>query len=309
MLANKLKIGDTIGIISPSAPITKEFEAQFKKGIQVLENMGFKVYLSKNVYANTLGYSATIQEKVEDIEEMFLKEEVKAIMCSQGGQNSNAILPYLNYELIKKHPKILIGISDVTAILNAIYTKTGLVTYHQNDVIWGLGREVSEKEVEDLKKKLVEENDEKEGKTRKLQHFTKWKCLKEGECEGTLIGGNLSTFVKLLETEYCPELSNSILFLEDYARESPLDEIDSKINLLKQHKVFDKIKGLWIGYYENDTEKCKFEDVVMHNLGSYPFPILKCNDFGHNCENILIPIGEKVKFDATNCEVEILRDF
>lgn len=301
MLANKLNKGDTIGIVSPSAPIIEDLKEQFERGLQAIKNMGFKVKLSKNAYANTLGYSATISEKVEDINEMFADKEVKAIICSQGGQNSNAILPYINYEVIGANPKIIMGISDGTAILNAIYTKTGMITYHQNDIIWGLGgQEVAEKEVSDFKLRLID------GENGKVKHFTKWKCMKEGIIEGTLIGGNLSTFVKLLNTEYCPDFNNKILFLEEYAEESSLDEVDSKINVLKQHKVFEKIKGLWIGYYEKDTEIAKFEDVIKNNLEDYTFPILKCNDFGHNCENVVIPIGAKVRLDATNCEVEII---
>ena len=274
MLANKLNIGDTIGIISPSAPITQELKEQFNRGLQVFKDMGFKIELSKNVYANTLGYSSTVSEKVEDINEMFANKEVKAIICSQGGQNSNTILPYIDYEII--------------------------ITYHQNDVVWGLGRETSEKEINDFKLRLIDANNGK------VEHFTKWKCLKAGIVEETLIGGNLSTLIKLLNTEYCPDFNNKILFLEDYADESPLDEVDSKINILKQYKVFEKIKGLWIGYYEKDTEIAKFEDVIMNNLQEYKFPILKCNDFGHNCENVVIPIGAKIKLDATNCEVEII---
>lgn len=300
MLANKLNIGDTIGIISPSAPITENLKEQFNRGLQVFKNMGFKIKLSKNVYANTLGYSATVSEKVEDINEMFTNKEVKAIICSQGGQNSNAILPYIDYEVIKNNPKIIMGISDSTAILNAIYSKTGIITYHQNDIVWGLGREVSEKEVDDFKVRLVA------GENGEIEHFTKWKCLRDGTADGILIGGNLSTLVKLLEKEYCPDFNNSILFLEEYAGESSLDEVDSKINILKQHKVFEKIKGLWIGYYEKDTEIAKFEDVIMNNLKEYNFPILKCNDFGHDCENVVIPIGAKIKLDATHCEVEII---
>lgn len=300
MLANRLKVGDTIGIISPSAPITKELMEQFQEGLKVFENLGFKVKLSKNVYANTFGYSATINEKVEDIHEMFSNKDVKAIICSQGGQNSNAILPFLDYELIKNNPKIILGISDSTALLNAIYAKTGMITYHQNDVIWGLGREVSQKEMNDFMMRLMD------GKIGEIEHFTKWRSLKEGQTEGYLVGGNLSTFTKLLNSKFCPDFENKILFLEEYAEKSPLDEVDSRINLLKQNKVFDKINGLWIGYYESDTENAKFEDVVMNNLKEYHFPLLKCNDFGHNCENVVIPIGAKVKLDATNCEVQIL---
>lgn len=300
MLPNKLKVGDTIGIVSPSAPVTEDLKERFNYGLQIFKDMGFKVVLSKNVYSNTLGYSATIDEKVEDIHEMFSNKEVKAIICSQGGQNSNTILPYLNYELIKNNPKIIMGISDSTAILNAIYAKTGIVTYHQSDVIWSFYGKTSQKQINDFKLRLLN------AKNGKIEHFTKWKCIKDGIAEGKLIGGNLWTLTKLLETEYCPDFNNSILFLEEYAAESPLDEIDSKINLLKQHKVFEKIKGLWLGYYEQDTETSKFEDVIINNLKEYTFPILKCNDFGHNCENIVMPIGAKIKLDATKCEVEII---
>lgn len=302
MLSNKLKLGDTIGIISPSAPIKEDLRERFSRGIKVFENMGFNIKLSKNVYSNTLGYSATIDEKVEDIKEMFLDKKVKAIICSQGGQNSNTILSHIDYELIKNNPKIIMGISDSTELLNAIYAKTGIITYHQNDIIWGLGGEVSEKEINDFKLRLVN------GKIGEIEHFTKWKCIKEGEAEGKLIGGNLSTLVKLLNTDYCPDFNNSILFLEVYADSTPLDEVDSKINILNQYKVFDKIKGLWIGYYEKDTELAKFEDVIKNNLKDNDFPILKCNDFGHNCENVLIPVGAKVRLDAKDCKVEILEE-
>ena len=109
MLSNKLNIGDTIGIISPSAPITQDLKEQFNRGLQVFKDMGFKIELSKNVYANTLGYSSTISEKVEDINEMFANKEVKAIICSQGGQNSNAILPYIDYEIIKNNEALKTG--------------------------------------------------------------------------------------------------------------------------------------------------------------------------------------------------------
>lgn len=298
MFLNK---GDTIGIVSPSAPITDELKEQFNNGLKVLENMGFNILLSKNVFSNSLGYSASINEKLEDLHEMFKNKDVKAIICSQGGQNSNTILPYLDYELIKNNPKIIFGISDATALLNAIYTKTKIITYHQNDLIWGMGIEANKDEMEDFKLRLVD------GQKGEIKHFTdSWKCLRKGICEGTLVGGNLSTLIKILNTEYCPDFKDSILFLEEFAEESPLDEVDSKINILKQQGIFEQIKGLWIGYYENDTKKFKYEDVVMNNVKEYKFPILKCNDFGHNCSNVVIPIGARARLIADKCKVELL---
>ena len=298
MFLNK---GDTIGIVSPSAPITDELKEQFNNGLKVLENMGFNILLSKNVFSNSLGYSASINEKIEDLHEMFKNKDVKAIICSQGGQNSNTILPYLDYELIKNNPKIIFGISDATALLNAIYVKTKIITYHQNDLIWGMGIEANKDEMEDFKLRLID------GRKGEIKHFTdSWKCLRKGTCEGTLVGGNLSTLVKLLNTDFCPDFKDCILFLEEFAEESSLDEVDSKINILKQQGVFNQIKGLWIGYYEKDTEKVKYEDVVMNNIKEYKFPILKCNDFGHNCSNIVIPIGVRARLIAEECKVELL---
>lgn len=298
MFLNK---GDTIGIVSPSAPITDELKEQFNNGLKVLENMGFNILLSKNVFSNSLGYSASINEKIEDLHEMFKNKDVKAIICSQGGQNSNTILPYLDYELIKNNPKIIFGISDATALLNAIYVKTKIITYHQNDLIFGMGIEANKDEMEDFKLRLID------GRKGEIKHFTdSWKCLRKGTCEGTLVGGNLSTLVKLLNTDFCPDFKDCILFLEEFAEESSLDEVDSKINILKQQGVFNQIKGLWIGYYEKDTEKVKYEDVVMNNIKEYKFPILKCNDFGHNCSNIVIPIGVRARLIAEECKVELL---
>lgn len=103
-----------------------------------------------------------------------------------------------------------------------------------------------------------------------------------------------------------PEVTDKILFLEAYATSIPLELVDCYLSVLKYHKVFDKIKGLWIGHYHEDTETVKLEDIVMNNLQEYKFPILKCDDFGHDCEDILIPICGKIRLDATNCEVEIL---
>ena len=303
MLMKKLKLGDTIGIISPSAPVTEDLKEQLEKGINVFESFGFNLKIGKNVYSNTLGYSASPEEKASDINKMFLNKEIAAVFCSQGGNNSNSCLPYIDFEVIKNNPKIFYGISDCTILLNAIYAKTGIVTIHQSDVIWGFGREKCKFQENDFIERLID------GKIGEVNKNSQWKCIREGIVEGIIVGGNLSCITKLINTEYMCDLTDKILFIEDYDGESTFEIIDSYINYLKYHKVFDKIKGLWLGYYRSDTDKLKFEDVVINNIKEYNFPVLKCNDFGHNCENIVIPIGSKIKMDATNCKVEILDEF
>ncbi len=302
MRAEKLKRGDTIGIIAPSEPITEEYKEYMKKSIKIFEDMGFKIKLSKNIYKNTLGYSATPEEKASDINDMFSDKEVKAIISAVGGDNSFNCLGLIDYENIKRNPKIICGYSDATNYLEAIYTKTGLITYHHLEMI-DLGRKSKKDfELSQFKKILID------GTLGEVDKNSKYITLQKGCVEGIIVGGNVPSMVTLLNTEYFPDLTDKILFLEVFATSTDFDLADRYIGLLKYHGVFDKIKGLWIGHYHGDTEDTKIEDIFMRHLKEYDFPILKCDDFGHDCEKVVIPIGSKVKLDANNCKVIILEE-
>ena len=132
ILPDKLKKGDTIGVVAPSGPIVDDNIIEVEKAKEIVENAGFKVKYSKNLFSNTFGYSASPIEKAEDINEMFKDKEVKMIWCAEGGNNSNSTFEYLDYELIKNNPKIICGYSDITSITNIIAEKTGLVTFSRN---------------------------------------------------------------------------------------------------------------------------------------------------------------------------------
>ena len=300
MIPDRLKIGDTIGIVSPSTPIMEDREQALNKGRKLLEEIGINSVKGKYVNKNTLGYSATKEEKAEDINNMFSDKNIKGVFSSKGGENSFTCLGLIDYENIKKNPKIVYGISDATNYLNAIYAKTGLITFHQSDVKSFSIIDKDSFEFQDFKRRLID------GEIGKICKNSEWKCLKEGIVEGIVVGGNLKALMNLLNTEYMPDITDKILFLEAYATSTPPELVDCYLSVLKYHKVFDKIKGLWVGHYHGDTETIKFEDVIMTNLKEYHFPILKCDDFGHDCEDVVIPIGGKIKLDATNCEVEIL---
>lgn len=129
IIPNKLNIGDTIGVIAPSGPIVGEKVEEVKRAKEILEKDGFKVEFSKNLFSNTTGYSATAQEKAQDINDMFAHKDIKMIWCAKGGNNSNSVFEYLDYELIKNNPKIICGYSDITSLTNIIAEKTGLVTF------------------------------------------------------------------------------------------------------------------------------------------------------------------------------------
>ena len=302
MKAERLKLGDTIGIIAPSSPITEKYKKYLNNSIKIFQDMGFKIKLSKNIYKNTWGYSATPEEKASDINDMFADKEVKAIISAVGGDNSFNCLGLIDYENIKKNPKIICGYSDATNYLEAIYTKTGLITYHHLEMV-DLGKKLNrEFELKQFKKTLID------GTIGNIDKNSQYKVLKKGCTEGIIVGGNVPSIVTLLNTEYFPDLTDKILFLEVYSKTTNFELTDRYIGLLKYHGVFDKIKGLWIGHYDADTENTKIEDIFMRHLKEFDFPIIKCDDFGHDCDKIVIPIGAKVKFDANNELITILEE-
>lgn len=302
MKPERLKKGDTIGIIAPSNPITERYKEYLNNSIKIFENMGFNIKLSHNIYKNTWGYSATPEEKASDINDMFADKEVKAIISAIGGDNSFNCLGLIDYENIKKNPKIICGYSDATNYLEAIYTKTGLITYHHLEMV-DLGKKLNrEFELKQFKKTLID------GTIGNIDKNSQYKVLKKGCTEGIIVGGNVPSIVTLLNTEYFPDLNDKILFLEVYSKTTNFELTDRYIGLLKYHGVFDKIKGLWIGHYDADTENTKIEDIFMRHLKEFDFPIIKCDDFGHDCDKIVIPIGAKVKFDANNELVTILEE-
>ena len=129
IIPNKLKKGNTIGVIAPSNPIIGDNVEELEQARKIVEKDGFKIKYSKNLFSNTNGYSATAIEKAEDINEMFADKEVKMIWCAKGGENSNSTFEYIDYEIIKQNPKIICGYSDITSLTNMITEKTGLVTF------------------------------------------------------------------------------------------------------------------------------------------------------------------------------------
>ena len=129
IIPEKLNKGDVIGVVAPSSPIIGDNIEEIERAKSIIENLGFKVKFSKNLFSNTNGYSSTAKEKAEDINEMFSDKAVKMIWCAKGGNNSNSTFEYLDFENIKRNPKIICGYSDITSLTNIITAKTGLVTF------------------------------------------------------------------------------------------------------------------------------------------------------------------------------------
>ena len=299
MIPTKLKKGDTIGVIAPSNYIEKDDLEYINASIALMEASGFKVKFGKYVFEDTLGYGTSPEKRAADINWAFTDDEVKAIMCVKGGEDSNTALDYIDYKMIKNHPKIICGFSDNTTILNAIHEKTGLVTYHgptfKSLTSWETGYAYKQfiKTFAENTESLIMGEPEDEYTT-----------IQAGQATGELVGGNLSLFTKLVCGKYAVNLQDKILFLEELGFEAAPEMVNSNIYYLKQNGVFDKIAGLWIGNYEHPS-KISLEKIVMNAIGDeYKFPIIKSDNFGHIDKKIIIPIGTKAEIN-TNEKIKI----
>jgi muramoyltetrapeptide carboxypeptidase len=302
ILPNALRKGDLVGIVSPSKDITSDGITQLENGICFLNSIGLEVIFANNTGMSNIDKILTPKQKGDDINQLFADKNIKAIFCSRGGEGCFDVLPYINYNVIKENPKIFAGFSDITHILDAIYVKTGLITFNASNVKTlgeKLGERMTIETLNDFKDKIIDNN------FAEYKHFTDWKCIRSGKANGTLIGGNLHCFTNLLGTEYSPNFDNKILFLEELGMESTPYMVIERLNKLKNIGAFEKINGIWVGNYEHDSKKL-LEDMILEVTKNYSFPILKCNDFGHNNINVVIPVGAKVILDATKMSIEII---
>lgn len=291
LLPSKLKIGDTIGIVAPSSPIIGDNIDELNKAKEIVERSGFKVKYSKNIFSNTNGYSATAREKAEDINTMFADKEVKMIWCAKGGNNSNSTFEYIDYELIKKNPKIVCGFSDITSITNMITEKTGLITFSGTN-FKTIATDETDFSYKQALSRFVDGN--LEFGPENEEYIT----IQEGKATGELIGGNLSLTRGMVAGKYSLDFTDKILFLEELGFETDPEATSNNVYYMKQNGVFDKIKGLWIGNYEHESG-ISLEKIILDVLeGEYKFPIIKSNNFGHIERKTVIPIGTKAEINT-----------
>ena len=291
LLPSKLKIGDTIGIVAPSSPIIGNNIEELNRAKEIVERSGFKVKYSKNIFSNTNGYSATAREKAEDINTMFADKEVKMIWCAKGGNNSNSTFEYIDYELIKKNPKIICGFSDITSITNMITEKTGLITFSGTN-FKTIATDETDFSYKQALSRFVDGN--LEFGPENEEYIT----IQEGKATGELIGGNLSLTRGMVAGKYSLDFTDKILFLEELGFETDPEATSNNVYYMKQNGVFDKIKGLWIGNYEHESG-ISLEKIILDVLdGEYKFPIIKSNNFGHIERKTVIPIGKKTEINT-----------
>lgn len=295
-----LKKGDTIGVIAPSSPVDKEDLEVINQSVLLLESAGFHIQFGKNVFSHSLGYSATPKEKAQDINNMFADKNIKLIFCLSGGFNSNSTFEYLDYDIIKNNPKPICGFSDSTSLTNAIYAKTGVITFN-GATFKALTSWQTEYAYKEVIKRFVK------GDLSLGQKDDEYITIKDGIVEGKLVGGNLSLTTQMCVGNYSIDFNDKILFIEEFCLETPPELVSNYFYHMKQNGVFDKIKGIWVGNYDGSVA---LEKILLDVLeDKYNFPIIKSNNFGHTERKTVIPVGAKAKIDTTkDTKIEILEN-
>lgn len=303
MKHNTLQKGDMVAIISPSANIIDNPEARelCQKGEKMLTDMGLKVVYSSH-WDDKCGYkSGTLEERIADIEEVFGNPDIKAVICTQGGDNSNELLEYINWDIIKNSDVRFFGLSDITVLLNAIYAKTGKVTYHGIDLIWGLGKNATDFTKENLTQLFFNGTVSYEPH----REYPRRKAIRVGEGSGVCLGGCLPSFALLMGTEYDPlkhRDEDFILIIESIGES--FSRIESYVAQISQQDAFKKhCKGIIVGYFflcqeEIEENNRTVSDIIIDYTHNLSIPVVEIMELGHAVENIIFPIGQKITIKA-----------
>ena len=283
-----LKKGDTIGILSPSSALKDE---KWEQAIKNIENLGYHVKISQHA-RNKWGYlSGTDEEKVSDLHAMFSDPDVDAIICVRGGYGTVRYLRMLDYELIKRNEKIFVGYSDLTALIHAMYVKSGMIGFHGP---------MAASEYPDFVVDLFEKTFEKAESeiTLKSENGV---VYHNGKAKGELMGGNLAVFVSLLGSKIFPvDTKGKILFFEDVSEEPY--RIDRFLSQLYNGGYLDDAAGLVLGYFtdcdSSDEDSFTIDEVLKDRLALLNIPVMSGFPIGHVANNAYIPYGAMAVLDT-----------
>lgn len=300
----KLQQGDEIRIVTPSKGISFVKKPILDKAVDFFTQRGFKISFGKHVQKLDEFNSSSVSDRIEDLHDAFRDKNVKAIFSAVGGSSANQLLKFLDFSLIKANPKIVCGLSDITTLSNAIYKKTGLVTYSgPHAPLFGATKCVDYTWVYFQKCFLKNEpfsvtpSDEycDHRWDKQVSPTPEYWPLNSGEATGVALGGNLLTFNFLQGSEYMPSLKNSIIFIEDNDKETVRDFRNQLQSLLNQ-KDAAGIKGLVIGRFQKGSQITRnlLVEIVKRQTELKHIPVLANVDFGHTTPMITIPIGGKV---------------
>jgi len=304
----RLKPGDTVGLVIPSSAEWDPINVDIL--LESLAALGLKGKLGPHVFSRRGYFAGADQDRASDLNAMFADPSVAAIHCVRGGWGAARLLPRLDWETIARHPKILVGYSDITALLLSLHAKTGLVTFHgpNGSSVWNTFNVDWMKRVlwqgETVTFANVPETDDT-----LVPVKNRTRTITPGKARGTLLGGNLTVFTAILGSPYVPDFEGAILFVED-VQEAPY-RIDRMFTQLKLTGVLDKVKGVVWG----TCSKCDpgegfasltIPDVLDDHLKPLGVPAFYGAMIGHVERQFTLPVGVEVEMDASAGTVRML---
>lgn len=309
IIPERLKKGDKVMVIAPARGLKIIGQDCREIARQRLESLGLEVVFAPNTTDENWDYmgSASVEKRVADIHTAFADKSVKGILTVIGGFNSNQLITSLDYDLIKANPKVFCGFSDITALQNAIFAKTGLVTYY-GPHFSSLGmKHGAEYTFEHFIKMLVTDGKDEiepskiwsddlwflDQEKREFEANEGYWNIHNGEASGTIIGGNLGTFTLLLGTPYRPQfVKDTILFVED-TEGCSLPEFERLLQSLIYQDDFKNVNGLVIGRFQKGSKVTRegLEFILNTKPELKNMPILANVDFGHSAPLLTIPLG------------------
>ena len=305
----RLQAGDHLRVVAPAQSLLPKVTPDRRsRAVQRLESLGLTVSFGKHVLEIDEFKSTTVSHRIEDLHEAFADTDVKAIMAVSGGTTSNQLLQHIDYQLIKNNPKIICGLSDITALVNGIYRKTGLVTYYgphfssltaKHDIAYTLDyfqRCLFSPDPFELIPAPYFYNSPFEDE--RLLNEGYW-VINEGEAEGTLVGGNFLTLNFLQGSEFMPNEARSICFLEDNGPEG-VKNVQNQLQSLINQPRFDKIRGLIIGRFKKETGMTKdlLTKIIKTKEALKDIPVIANVDFGHTSPMVTLPVGGVSRMSA-----------
>lgn len=293
LLPDRLKIGDKVAVVGLAGAVwNKKVIPNFKL---VLENLGLLPWFAPSVYKQSGYLSGTDDERLNDLKQALLDPEIKAVFCIRGGWGIARIVENMDWEWFVENPKIIIGFSDITYLLNAITFRTGLVTYHGP-----VGNSGWNSFTVDALKKALFSSEVLQLSTDALQQIDA-KIHRPGKAKGALIGGNLCVFASMLGSPYFPDCQGKILVLEEIGEEPY--RIDRMLSSLRLAGVFSQISGLILGeftdcYPESPEHSYSLSEVLQQHFGAAEFPVLSNAPIGHTENKWTLPFGVEAVLDA-----------
>lgn len=307
---SKLYSGAGVGLISPAGAVFLRNDLNIV--LDAVKALGLVPYLAPHLM-DRYGYLAgKDQDRANDVNQFFADPKIKILLPLQGGWGCSRMLPYLDYNLIGQNPKIIIGFSDVTALILAIYTQTGLVTFHGPNGLtaWRDDQTKSFRDVLFLGEKVTYQNQPaSEDSDRLMQVKNRIQTITPGTATGKLIGGNLTLLSSLVGTPYFPNVEGAILFVEDVGEQ--IYRIDRLMTHLKLAGVFEKLSGFIFGQCtrcspDGDYASLTLEEVLWDHIQPLKIPAWYGAIIGHIEPVLTFPIGINVEIDATTGTIRML---